>query len=357
MARTPIQRATLQDIAKEAGVSLATVSRVANNHQGVAEGTRTAVLKAMRRLRYVGAAKVQLRIGVIIPDWSNPFFCQLSSELEAQFDKLNAQTIIASSGEHSEREVELIERFYAIDVQGVVYIGMTQSTALLTLIADGKVPVVSVDRHGPADTPAIDYVSVDSRDGTARAISCLHTLGHRRIGYIRGLSGTTTAEERYFSFLAGMQRLDCAVDDSLVFEGNYEFESGRMCGDKILKLARDEWPTAILAANDLMALGLMQRLQEARIRIPDDLSVVGFDNIPESTQIFPRLTTLAQPLREIVETAVRLLRARMDERAKGVKDARTGVTMRIEPQLICRESIAKPRNKPALGGGKDAATP
>lgn len=334
---------TLSDIASRAGVSSPTVSRVFNRKKNVAPSTVERILTATRALG--GGVPVTL-VGVIVPNSSNPFFAELGFQFESEFKAHGGYAIVSSSNEKPAEELRLIERFRALDVEGLVYVSTgEQSDTLLSLIADGTFPTLVLDRKVPAGN--LDFVTVNSRKGTLSAVDYLVVHGHSRIGYLKGKPGTGTAEERLESFREAMAQNHQEPVEAWEFQGDYTPESGEACAERLLGLAPSERPTALLAANDLMAIGLMQRLQRQGWKLPEQLSVIGFDGIPWSKWVYPRLTTIEQPINQLVRESVRLLMRRIEETCQQSATRRPPEHRQVESRLIPRESVTNP-----LGGSQ-----
>jgi len=326
----------LKTIAARLGVSEATVSRTLNNNAAVSPEMRKRVLDAYVDLYNSVPLATQTMIGMIVPDFSNPFFAELAFTFERVLESDDQHLLVSSSEGRTEREILLLQRFRSIGVQGIIFIGATnQSEALLSLVSDGE-PVVVLDRRLAAGN--VDIVTTNSRKATRAAVVDLANKGHRRIGYLRGLAGTETARERFGSFVGAMKEIGLDTSPAWLFDGKYTAESGADCARKLIDMTKAERPTAILAGNDLMAIGLMQRLQEAEWRLPRDLSVVGFDDISWSRWTSPALTTIAQPVETLVLESLRLLGRRMRMGSESTTRLQPEV-VEIEPTLVRRDSV------------------
>lgn len=333
-------RVGLELIAERAGVSQATVSRVINNHASVSDSTREKVLTAMRELS--PPRQHGMTFALIFPDPENPFFTELALAFDLECERIGATLLVASSDSRAHRELELIERFTDFGVDGIFFIsaGTGQSPPLLQALAGAQTLIVSIDR-GAGD---FDRITCDSTKGTEEAVDHLLEFGHERIGYIRGLAGTETADERFDSFRAAMAKNRLEVNLEWVFEGDYRPAMGRQCGDQLIAMDPADRPTAILAANDLMAIALSQKLLEDDWKLPMDMSIIGFDNIAAGDWIYPRLTTIAQPIKKMVQQALGLLRKRMTEASSGIEVHGHEVIV-LEPRLVRpNKSVSEPRS-------------
>jgi LacI family transcriptional regulator len=335
MSKTPMKA-----VALKAGVSIATVSRVLGNKDYVAEDKRKAVLEAMRSLGY--AKRQKDAIGLIVPDSSNPFFAQLGFMFERalESERPRKHLLTSSSESRADKELELIERFKRFGVEGLIYIPSGKSSeTILRLVADEQISTVVFDRRIPA---GLDFVAVNSRQGTLSAVDYLITHGHSRIAYLKGKEDTETAKERYDSFLEAMKRNHIEINQNWVFSGDYTPASGRTCAEFLIRIPESQRPTALLAANDVMAIAAMQHLQKMNWILPKMLSVVGFDDIEWSKWCYPALTTIAQPIPKLVLEALKLLKKRIREREDGKTLSSPPLHVEIEPVLIPRDSVTAP---------------
>lgn len=329
-----------EDIALQAGVSPATVSRVLNGVNNVSEKTKSKVLEAMRYLGH--GTPTENLVGLILPDASNPFFSDLAFHFEKEFSAKGWHLLVSSSEGKLAREVELYNRFKGLGVKGLLYIssGAQDFIAPDEIISDNKTAVLVFDRK--LNNIGLDYVAVNSKEGTLAAVDYLVTYGHERIGYLKGLNGTQSAQERYFSFTSAMQKNELEVNPNFVFDGDFQLDSGRTCADMLVEMKRrqEDLPTAIICGNDLMAIGLMQRLQEVGWKIPKQLSVIGFDDISWSQWTTPSLTTLSQPKKTLVNKAIQILINRVKAIEEDVRIKAKSVE--ISPTLIPRKSVTQP---------------
>jgi LacI family transcriptional regulator len=330
---------TLDDIARRADVSASTVSRVINNKVTVAPRTRERVLTAMRDMD-VGLASKGL-VALIIPDGTNPYFTSLGFVFQEILDKVGLQVVIASSEGRADQELALVNKFKGLGLRGLIYIAAGRpSQTLLNAVADDNVPVVVFDREVTGAN--LDFVAVNNKGGIQRAVDYFVALGHTRIGHLTGLAGARNAADRRESFEEALARNALETNSRWIWEGDYRFGSGRACAERLLAMEPVELPTAILAGNDVMAIGLIQRLKQDGWSIPRDLSVIGFDGIDAGDWIYPRLTTIEQPIRSLAFEATQCLM----ERIRGLElDPRFRSEPRfreIEPLLVPRESVAPP---------------
>jgi DNA-binding LacI/PurR family transcriptional regulator len=298
---------TITDVAKAAGVSFATVSRAINRPDKVDDATRARIFEQIDRLGYqVNRAARGLATGrtgniaVIVPDLANPFFPDVVKGVQQQAQLRNLTTLLADSGEDPEAEPTLVSAL-APQVDGIVLCAARMSDDDLGRVRQ-LVPLVLVNRSAPG----IPAVTVDNSGGMHQAVRHLQALRHRRIGYLGGPPASRSDKAR----LAGAREAAANAGMELVELGSVEpsFGGGAAAADTVL-LAE---VTGVLTYNDVIAIGLMHRLVECGIRIPEEISVIGFDDIPLAEMTYPPLTTVAFPRREAGSAAVELLQHILD---------------------------------------------
>jgi LacI family transcriptional regulator len=300
---------TIQDVARAAGVSVSTISRVLNNKDDVAPETTEKVRRVMQELNYtasLAAKSMRSRttkvIGLILPEVTEPFDLEIIKGAGAVIRDSGYDLMIYTSGNHplSRRASWELEQLALLSG------GLTDGCIVVTPSAPsfpntGR--IVVIDPLG--DGASVPSVIARNRVGALHVMSYLIGLGHRRIGFIGGRSDTLSAMRRFIGYKDGLEMAGIPFDPELVLGGDYSREGGRAAALQLLD--RPERPTAIFAANDQSAFGVMDIAQELGIRIPQDLSLVGFDNIPEAAQVTPKLTTVDQSVREMGTLATRLL--------------------------------------------------
>ncbi len=332
--------ATIKEVADHAGVSVATVSRVVNKTGYVSLDLQERVQDAMRTLNYRPSALARsLRrqetqtIGVLVPQLDQPFFSALVFAVEKTLFSSDYRALICSAEERRDKEDAYIEMLMRQRVDGVILVPTGQSTDNVRRLLDEGVPVVLVDRDIP--NLAINRVLCDNYQGGVMAIDHLLALGHRRISVIGGPEYSEAIIDRMNGARAALASAGIALDPSLFVTGSMpQFEMGYTAGLKVLD--RPDRPTAIFAFNDVMAIGVMHAAAELGLRLPDDLSVVGFDDIPIAAYSIPELTTVAQPIYAMGETAADLL-------IRHVRDTDALVeSVKLETRLIVRKSTAPP---------------
>ncbi len=301
------ERVTIRDVAARAGVSVATVSKVVNRRYGVATTTYAKVQSVIDELGYESSIVARsLRnartnvLGVLVSD-IEPFSAELLKGAARAIRHTGYELVVYSGAGGSADKVGWESRALT-RLSGTLIDGAVLVTPTVIARSFGA-PVVAVDPHtGREDVPTV--VS-DNRHGAAVATEHLLGLGHRRIGFVGGRLDLESARLRELGYRDALGHAGIDVDPALLRDGDYEEGPSARAGDQLLGLP--DPPTAILAANDVSALAVMTVAQQRGLRVPDDLSVVGFDNIPEGALAEPPLTTVHQPLQEMGERAVELL--------------------------------------------------
>ncbi|MFI7006994.1 LacI family DNA-binding transcriptional regulator [Streptomyces sp. NPDC050145] len=344
---------TLADVAARAQVSPATVSRVLNGNYPVAAATRERVLKAVDELDYVLngpasalAAATSDLVGVMVNDIADPFFGIMASAVQSEIVGPGGRAggerlaVVCNTGGSPERELTyltLLQRQRAAAV--VLTGGAIEDEAHVAAVA-GKLRRLSeagtrVVLCGRPPVPGTDAVSVtfDNRGGGRELTRHLLALGHRRIGYVAGPGERTTTRHRLEGHREALADAGVTASDDLVVHGTYDRATGRAATAELLRGAPDL--TAIVAANDTVALGACAALREAGLRVPEDVSVAGFDDLPFSADAVPALTTVRLPLSDTAARAGRI--------AMGREEAPEGGVDVVSGELIVRASTAPPR--------------
>jgi LacI family transcriptional regulator, galactose operon repressor len=351
---------TIQELAERTGVSVATVSRALNGSYEVSEATRERILALARELDYTPSAAARTLqssrshvVGVILetgaghPDLMHPFFQQVLVGLkhgagERGYDLLLFATDEPGNGfggAHS-----YLRRAGHHGVDGVVVMGYDPDDSEMRKLVASGLPCITVDAD-PGE-PHCGYVMSANRDGAAEAVRHLHELGHERIATIAGPQRTSPGAARLDGYLDEMRRLGLEVKREYAFEGDFYDESGYRGTQRFLELP--EPPTAVFAASDLMAAGALRAASELGVNVPEDLAVVGFDDIAIAGLIQPALTTVRQEMHAIGEAAAEALGQMID-------DPETRPVQRIIPtHLVVRSSTVNgaPRER-TLAGDKE----
>lgn len=330
-----MRRTTIHDVARAAGVSVATVSKAINGRDGVAPTTLSHVMSVVEELGYESslvATSMRRRrtdvIGVLVAEFE-PFALQLlqgvSTALQNTRYDILAYAGSVSAGEHHGWERRSLSRLGGTLIDGAIIVTPTSTPSNISL------PIVAIDPHEGPDGPAT--VSVLNIDGAEAATQHLLSLGHRRIAHLRGRTDLVSAQQREEGYRSALQAAGLPIDPALIADGGYRARDSTAGAHALLDL--DDRPTAVFAANDLSAIEMIRVAHERGLQVPEDLSVIGFDDIPEAATHVPQLSTVRQPLAEMGEAAVRVLLSLMEG---GEREH-----VRLPAELRARQSTAAPR--------------
>jgi len=335
--------ANIQDVAARAEVSIATVSRVLNrSDHKVNPETRDRVLAAVRALDYRPSAlarglqaKRTMTIGVIIPDISNLYYAEIVRGIQDRADEKGYSVLLQNTDRKEERILKSAHLLREKIVDGVVFSGGSlHGSETLSALKELRNRIVVIGRH-EVDFPA---ALVDNIGGAAEAIQHLIDLGHRRIAFIGGPSDSTTMVDRLKGFDDAMTRNGLKIDPTLVMQGDLTARSGRSAAEKLL--SEQNRPTAVFAGNDMTAFGVMYAARRLGLKVPDDLSVVGFDNVQLSSFFDPALTTVEIPRYSLgagaVDMLIELISGAISNRQKWY---RTSLVVRESTQRIERSPL------------------
>ncbi|GAA4551659.1 LacI family DNA-binding transcriptional regulator [Pseudonocardia xishanensis] len=322
----------MADVARLAGVSIATVSHVLNGTRTVRPQTRDLVLDAVRAADYtpntVAQALATARtttIGLALPAISNPFLGELIHAIEAESARRGYTLLLVDPHEDPEYEHTVVRRLHARRVDGVLFAPSAEPGAALSFLTAQGIPTVLVDR---LIDERMDQVGSENIEAVAGLVAHVAGAGHRRIALVAGQPGLQTTVERVAGYRLGLAR--AGLSDELLVDGRSAEEPARVAVHALL--AREHPPTAVITANNSMTIGAMQALREAGVSVPGDMALACFDDFPWADLFAPRLTVVAQPFAEIGREAVRLLLRRMAE-----PDAPPR-TVRLPPRFVHRDS-------------------
>jgi len=329
---------TIYDVAQAAGVSIATVSKVINGTGRISDKTRKHVTDIMQQLKYqpsmVASALTGKRtytVGLTLPDLANPFFAEIARAVEDRGHEYGFNVFICSTDNDQEREIKYFTLLTQKRVDGVIVATRTEKDLFLKKLFQQHIPIAIITGEMPA--LAVDTVMVDDYLGGYQAGKHLIELGHRRIAVLAEDAGALSNRERIRGCHQALAAAGIQPDEQLVEVGGFTVGGGKEATSRLLELA--EPPTAIFACNDLLAIGAIQAARERGMQLPQQLSVVGFDNTILATIIDPPLTTIAQPIQEIGRQAMDLL----VQEIKGEKSAKQRVV--LMPELVVRGSTAE----------------
>lgn len=328
---------TIKDISSKSSVSIATVSKVLNgDYSKVSDETRDRILKVAEEMDYRPnlmarslVRKKSTLIGLIVPDISNPYYAEMCRGIADESLRSGYISLIANTDLIPDRELNSIQTMAEYNVGGVVFIGDAMHVdENLNLLQRYRVPYMSVDNY----KPGMEYcVYVDNFTGSYRAVEHLIRRGHTQIAYISGCS-PSYENARILGFRSAMHDNKLPIDTYLVEYGSYTLESGYR---NTLHLLNRGIPfTAIACDNDLIALGAFKAIREQRLRVPQDISLVGFDDVYLSNVIEPRMTTVRQPAYEIGACAMQMLLNRIEKRPM------ESTVRCFSPMLIERDTVS-----------------
>lgn len=302
--------ASIRDVARHASVSVATVSHVVNGTRNVTPETAARVRRAIEELGYrPNSLARSLRrgtthtIGLLVPDNANPFFAEAARVVEDEGFQAGYSVILCNSSGSEAREKVYIDVLLSKQVDGLILISSSAHLAGLRRVLNANVPVVALDREIPG--ASITQILVDQWQGGYLAGDYLISLGHRQIAVITGPNATSSSARRLKGFRHVLARAGVPLDERKVIPGDFRFGGGQSAIRELL--ARGQEFTAVFAANDLMAMGAIHALHEAGLKVPEDVSVLGFDDIPYAETAMPPITTIAQPIEALCRLSVQAL--------------------------------------------------
>ncbi len=336
------KKSTIYDVAKIAGVSPSTISRVMNTPEIVAENTRQKVINAVKELAYIPnmmAASMPRRrtnsIGLIIPDITNIFFSNLVRGVQDVCENYGYSVLVVNSDDIQEKEGRYLKLLYSRRVDGVIltvagYREEEFPEEELSLLK--KMNIVLIDRE--INGMIAPIVKVNNFAGAYSAVKYLITMGHRKIMYLAGIEGTRTNHEREKGYLAALKEAHINWKKELAVDFRLDTAYQKIMHSWPQLKNSDELPTAIFAANDLMAIGALKAFVRLKVQVPKEVSIIGFDNIPFSDCTCPPLTTIAQPTYQMGQKAVETLIKLIDK--KKIKKS-----VELETELIERDSVSR----------------
>jgi LacI family transcriptional regulator len=338
---------TIEDVARAAGVSAMTVSRVINNGRNVRESTRAAVLEAVEQLNYSPnsaarslAAGEAAHIGLLYANPSASYLAQfLIGALHAARSAGVHLVIESCESEDADEQAEVTRRFATSDVEGVVLPPpLSESIPILAELDAMQIPVVTV-AMGSARAVGLN-VRIDDHAAAMEMTRYLLELGHRDIGFIKGHPNHVASHDRYRGFCDALNEAGLDCEKAPAEQGYFSYRSGLIAGERILSRANP--PSAIFASNDDMAAATISVAHRRGLNVPQDLSIVGFDDTALATSIWPELTTVKQPIAAMAEAALELLIADLRRR-------RSGTPQKFVERVLSHAMIIRESSGPPLG--------
>jgi LacI family transcriptional regulator len=341
MAELAHARVTIREVADEAGVSIATVSRVLNGRDDVAPETRELVSRVIQERGYIAnrgarglsAGRTGL-VGLLVPLVFPAYFSAILSGATEALQEHDLRAVLSPTGHEHDREVTLLDRLMHGLTDGALIVLPEESSQELERLLDAGYRFVVIDPLMPLDD-RIASVSAAHTSGADQAMKHLLGLGHRRIAIITGPRGWVATEDRRRGYHAALAAAGILPDPELEVESNFEIDGGEQAAELLLSLA--DPPTAIFAFNDNHAIGAIRAARARGLNVPEDLSIVGFDDVEHATIVTPMLTTVRQPLAEMGRTAVSLLMRLLERHSLET------LHVELATRLVVRESTAPPR--------------
>lgn len=327
---------TIKDIAAEAGVSVSTVSRVITGTGRVSADTKKHVQEIMQKLNYRPNMSAQglktqrtRNIFLIVPDISNPFYADIAKTLQNAILEKGYILTLYNTNESPDEEIRAIEAAFKAYAGGIVFASISQHKSIVEKLLNSKIPSVLLNSY---DRCEIDSVHGRREYGTYLSAKYLIDNGHERIAFAGGVTSTTIGNSRKGGYVKALREAGIEIDDRLIFEMGFSEDAGYKAGKYFLSL--DNPPTAICCANDMIAMGVLFALREEKVRVPDDISLTGMDNISYSKISSPPLTSVTNSGCDFAKYSFKLLFERIEGKYKG--EPREIILNR---ELVVRDSV------------------
>jgi LacI family transcriptional regulator/LacI family repressor for deo operon, udp, cdd, tsx, nupC, and nupG len=327
----------MNDVAKKAGVSIVTVSRVVNNNNNVNDETRKRVLKVIKELNYQpNRVAKRLRsktlsgnlVGVLVPDIQNPFYVDVLRGIEDVVYTHNYAIIMCNFSQDEKKEEMYLDILQSESVDGLIVAPVREDDKKVIELLKSGLPMVCVDRGlGNVD---VDVVLVNNERGAFMAVEHLLKSGYKRIAYIAGKPEIPSSRYRELGYIEALEKFGMPIDKEYIKYGDSKHESGILLCDELLSLPKP--PDAIFTGNNLITLGALETIHRRGLVIPDDVAIVGFDDMYWSNSLNPPLTAVRQPAYEIGKRAAELLIQRISD------PTRPAIQMTLNTQLMVRKS-------------------
>lgn len=302
---------SLKDVAKLAGVGLGTASRVLNNHPSVTDETKKLVLEAMKQLNYQPNAIARSlkmnstrTVGIIIPDITSAFFPEVIRGIEDIANERNYNIILCNTDLDFEKERTALNMFHEKKVDGVLFISNTVSEGTMNKFYEMDIPVVLISTKD--DNNTLPSVTIDNEEAAFAAVDYLCSLGHRKVAMLSGrYEDPNAGRPRVEGYLRALKQNKVTFDQTLFCEANFDYKSGYETMKSLL--VENNIPTAVFAASDTMAIGACKAILEAKLSVPMDISIIGFDGIEAAEFFYPSISTIVQPRYNMGAEAMKLL--------------------------------------------------
>jgi LacI family transcriptional regulator len=328
--------ATIKDVARASGVSYATVSRVLSGYEFVKESTRSRVMDAVEKLGYVAnlparslAGGHSRIIGLLVPNLDISYVGTITRGIDQELERANYDLILYTSHRHPNNESIYVSAIANGLTEGLLLVAPLVPTTYLDALRKQNFPYVLIDQADPTENSSI--VESTNWQGAYEATLYLIQLGHTRIAFIRGALAIRSAVDRLQGYKAALAESSIPFREELIIDGDFQQQTGYEVTKSLLQSVAPP-PTAIFASNDLSALGAMDAARECGLRIPDDISIIGFDDIPQVSLVYPKLTTVRQPLEQMGRVAVKMLLEQIENHSRPPQH------ITLATQLVIRDS-------------------
>jgi LacI family transcriptional regulator len=342
MDKNPNPKVTIIDVAAEAGVSFGTVSRVINNDVHVKQETRERVLKAVQRLGFVANRQARSlaggksnSIGVLVPDLGTGYIGEIIRGIDAELSLKGLDLILYTTHRTASKEANYVANLAKGMVDGLLLVLPRSPADYIGTLTIRNFPFVLIDHQGTGrDCPA---VGATNWQGAYNATEYLIKLGHKRIGFITGSMDLSCSEDRLDGYRSALRTHHIPDAPELIYEGTFFQPDGYAGACALLDI--DDPPTAIFASNDVMALGAMDAVRSHSLRVPEDISILGFDDIPQAALVRPTLTTVRQPLEQMGRVATQMLLDMLKNPEKEIN------RVELPTELMARGSTLPPKDR------------
>lgn len=330
------RRVTINDVARASGVSCSTVSRVLSGYEFVRETTRSRVMEAVEHLGFV--ANLQARslasgrsqiIGLLVPNLDNSYVGTIAQGIDQELAHANYDLMLYTSHRHPGKESFYVSAIANGLTEGLLLVAPLVPTTYLDVLREQDFPYILIDQADIAENSNV--VEATNRQGAYEATRYLCQLGHTRIAFITGALTIRSAVDRLEGYKAALIDCDIPVREALIIGGDYQQRTAYEATQSLLQDVSPS-PTAIFASNDLSAFGAMDAVREYGLRIPEDISIIGFDDIPQASLVYPKLTTVRQPLAQMGQVAVKMLLERIENQSRPPQ------RVALATQLVIRDS-------------------
>jgi LacI family transcriptional regulator len=332
---------TIKDVAQASGVSYSTVSRVLTGYEFVKERTRQRVMDAAENLGY--AANPHARslvggnsriIGLLVPNLDNGYVGTIMQGIDIALAQANYDLVLYTSHRHPDKESYYVRAITNGLTDGLLLVAPLVPASYIEALREQDFPYVLIDQADATESSSV--VEATNWQGAYDATEYLIQLGHRRIAFIKGSPVVRSAADRLDGYKAALTDKGISILEELLIEGDFQQQTAYESAQRLLQ-SQQTLPTAIFASNDLSAFGAIDAVRECGLRIPDDISIIGFDDIPQASFVYPKLTTVRQPLEEMGQVAVKILL----ERIRNPSNMPQQVA--LATQLIIRDSCVPAR--------------